>query len=720
MPRISTADKAKLDKLFNMATMRGNTYEQKVALHMLNDRCKRLGIKAVDLYDFPKPPSNGKVIHLDYETYSAINIQSAGAWIYSQDVSTDLICLAWCYNDEDPLIWRNNMYHLDADSHKLDVLFDCVRDGWELHAWNAQFEYYIWNYVAAPKFGWPKVPIEQFHDSQALALSLALPMTLEACGAALNLDIQKDKSGKRLINKLSKPRKPTKYNPAIRWLYDDAVDDYEDMYAYCLQDVRSERAICDVLPISYLPGYERRLWVETVKINDKGVPVDIDTVNNIHSILKEYEREQVAKLGKITNNEVTTPGQTSRMRTWFEEKHGVLLPNMTAETVSKALEDPALPKPVHNVLNIRRLMSRTSTKKYDRILDMIDDEGFVHDIIRYHIATTGRWGGSGLQVHNLPNAKVDDPDLVSRIARYQSLRLFLLFYDDPMFVGSAMVRPIVRAKLGYKLYVSDFTSIENRVVCWLAGDEEALRLFRDHVDQYKWFATKLYYGVAYDDVTKHQRTHAKTCILGLGYGMGVDKFYETCVSYGFDITYAECKRSVDLYREIFNSIVRLWYRSYELAMRTVKTGEATEYLHLKFRKEGKYFYMILPSGRKINYYDARVEPVETPWGETKPGITFMGHQPYTRKWGRLKLIPGRLIENAAQGMARDVMAEAKLRLIDKGYNVIFSVHDEIVSHDPIDYGSLAEFDEIMCDTNYNIYPGLPIDSEGFVTNRYKK
>ena len=130
--------------------------------------------------------------------------------------------------------------------------------------------------------------------------------------------------------------------------------------------------------------------------------------------------------------------------------------------------------------------------------------------------------------------------------------------------------------------------------------------------------------------------------------------------------------------------------------------------------------MVLPSGRRIAYYKPKIEPKETPWGETKPCITFMGSDPFTKKWSRLQIIPGRLTENAAQGLARDILAEAKLRLIQKGYNVIFSVHDETVSHDPIDFGSLKEYDQIMCDTNVKTYPGLPIDSESFVTNRYRK
>ena len=718
-----------IDSIYNLACRPGTPAEGEAARAKFFLLCKKHNIDPFIFYDMSKimeakrkmqtsAKRRFNKIHIDFETFSASPLQDVGAWTYANHPSTDLICLAWAFNDDEPSIWTAHDNNVRGFS-TLEELFEKIKEGWEVFAWNAQFEYYIWKYCATKKYGWPDIPLEQFQDAQALALSLALPLQLGKCGDALNLDIQKDKSGKRLINKLSKPRRPTKLNPAIRWTYENASIDYEDMYEYCLQDVRSERAICDVLPIHHLPGYERDLWLMTVRLNDNGVPVDIDTVKYIRHLLQQYEKVQVSRLSKITDGDVTTVGQIARMKKWMAEYYDIHFDSLNTEAINNALEKGGLPKPVEQLLNIRRLMSRTSTKKYNRIVDMVDSNGFVHDILRYHMATTGRWGGSGLQVHNLPNAKVDDPDLVAKVVKWKSLRLFIIFYDDPMYVGSAMIRPIVRAKLGFKLYVSDFNSIENRVTCWLADDQESLNLFRARLDQYVWFATKLY-EIEYDNVNKHQRTHAKTCILGLGYGMGIDKFHETCVSYGMDVTYDEAKRSVNLYREIFHKIVDLWYKSYACAMETILTGTTTRYIHLRFIKENNFLFMELPSGRRIAYYDPKVEPVSTPWGETKRGITFMGHQPYTRKWGRLKLIPGRLIENAAQGMARDIMAEAKLRVIERGYNVIFSVHDEIVSHDPVNFGSLKEFNEILCDTNVKTYPGLPIDAEGFVANRYRK
>jgi len=656
------------------------------------------------------------IIYHDFETYSEADLKKVGAFQYANHPSTRIICLSFAFNDEEPCIYTPQTTNLSD----IAVLLQRIKLGWELHAWNAEFEFLIWNYCGTKQFDWPKIPLEQYHDTMAFATSFALPAHLADCGKALNLDIQKDKRGTYLINKLSKPRKPTKSNPHIRWSYEAATQDYEDMYSYCIQDVQAERAIAKVLPYAKLLNYERQLWLMTVNMNVNGVPIDIETVKNLKHLLDDYETTQVAKLQRITNGDVATPGQRDKIIAWAK-KQGLELPDLTANTVKTILESKLQPpKPVVDVLTIRQKMSRTSTKKFDRLIDSVDKNGFIHDILFYHRATTGRWGGKNFQVHNLPNAKVKDPDLVAYLVKHYALETFMLFYDDPMYVGSAMVRPIVAAKPGYKLIVSDFSSIENRVTCWLAGDEESLKLFRKNMDQYKWFATKLYNGITYEDVNKHQRTHAKTAILGLGYGMGYTQFHKTCVSYGFDIDLYESKRTVQLYREIFHLIVTLWDKLYTAAKTAIIEKALTRYKHIRFLYDHDFLFMILPSGRRIAYYKPLVEPKETPWGEIRPCITFMGSDPYTRKWKRLQIIPGRLIENAAQGLARDILAEAKIRLIKQGYNVIFSVHDEVVSHDPENFGSLDHFTKIMCDTDKQTYPGLPIDSEGFITNRYKK
>jgi DNA polymerase len=626
--------------------------------------------------------------------------------------------LSFQINNEPIQCFKNYSKFAEDNVSVLANLFKTIKNGAELHAWNAEFEYMIWNYVGN-RLGWEPVPLESFFCSMAVANSFALPAHLGNCGDALNLNIQKDKRGNYLINKLSKPRKPSKTNPAKRWTYETATEDYESMYDYCNQDVRAEKAITEVMPVQYLLPQERELWLMTIRMNENGIPIDADTVKNIVDIIDQYKDQRTQDLRRITNDFIQTHGQRDKILTWLEE-HNCVLPDCTAPTITAALSNSNYSGYVKEVLLIRQELSKTSTKKLNRILESLDKNNYIHDILFYHRASTGRWGGKNFQLHNLPRIAVADPELVVELVAERNLKLFQLFYDNPLKVGSAMLRPIIKAKPGYHFKVADFASIENRKTCWLAGDEHSLELFRQGKDQYKWFATKLYKGVTYEDVTKYQRTVSKTAILGLGYGMGVEKFFAVCKSYGLDITIEQANVIIDTYRSTYKKIKTLWFKLYKAAMQCIETGVKTKYNYIKFERDTDFLYMVLPSGRKVSYYKPKIEMCNTPWGKKTKTITFWGISSGTRKWAKQKLIRGTLTENAAQASSRDILATAKLRLIAAGYNVIFSVHDEVISHDRQDFGSLKEFNSIMEKTDSNIYPGLPIKAEGFIINRYKK
>lgn len=656
-------------------------------------------------------------INIDFETFCELDLRKVGAWKYANHPSADIICLAWSYNDEKPYIWYPSSPDGDEE---LFNLFDNIHEGNPVYAWNAYFEFVMWNYCAVRRFKWPILKKNQLYDTMVIAQSLSLPGNLDKCGNALGLDIVKDRSGKRLINKLSKPRRPSKHNPATRWTPNLVPEDFAQFYDYCKQDVRSERAIHNRLKDYELSFFEREMMLATWHLNDRGIPVDVDLVEKIIKLLKIVKEKLTEELSAITNGKITSVGQRDRILNFIRENNNILLEDLTKETVAENLAKDTLNPISRRLLEIRQILSRSSTTKFDRILQMEDGNGRVHDIMRYHKATTGRWGGTGIQVHNLPRAKTPHVDTAVSLVHRSDLDVLGMFFDDPFDFATAMIRPSICAKYDHRLIVSDFSGIENRVICWLAYDQLALDLFVEGIDQYRWFATKLYPGTGYDDVTKEQRAHAKTCILGLGYGMGVDKFYATCQGYGMDIDKAECSRSVHLYREVYRKVVRFWHQLHSAAMSCVMTGADTGCSRIRFESRDGFLFMHLPSERKIAYYQPRIESVMAPWGEMKDAITFMGSEPQTGKWVRMSTTPGKLAENATQAIARDILASAKYRLMRAGYNVIFHVHDEIVAHEPFGKGSLKEFNQIMCEKNESIYPGLPIAVEGYEAQRYRK
>lgn len=658
------------------------------------------------------------MIHMDFETFSVPKLGDVGSWAYASHPQADIISNCWAYDQGPTVLWSPLIHPLGSPD--LQDLFDYIEKGAVVAAWNAEFEYNIWNLIGVKKYGWPELKITQLFDVQALALSLALPADLDTCAEILQMSELKDKEGKRLMQKLSKPRKPSKNNPHIRWPFDLAQEDYLGYFEYNRQDVVVERDIFYKLKRYMFSIFEQQMWLLTVSMNKKGIPVDVDATDAILDVLNQYESRLTKKLQNITGGEIKTAGQRDVMLA-FLQKHGLNLPDLRKDTVAAELNDidPELPEIVYDILELRQLLARTSVKKFEKLKEMVSSDGRVRGSLRYHNCTTGRWGSSGMQIHNLPRGDIDNPSQVISDIQTRDLDYLSTKYPEIKSTCSSLVRPIIRAEAAYRLLIADYSAIEAITIAWTVGDDVALNIVRSGKDIYKWFATILY-GVSYEKVTKNQRKHAKVCLLGLGYQMGTPTFLSASEGYGIYFSWEEGERSVKLYRRTFPKVVKTWYGLEKKALKTVRTGSPQVQGKLRFTLEGDFLRMRLPSGRKLSYPYPKAEMIETPWGDRKLGVTCWQREQKTKKWIRKSVSPGKFTENAIQAIARDLLAEAKLRLVKSGYNVLFSVHDEIICHNRLDFGTLDEMIEIMCKTNQKIYPGLPMSATGFVTERYRK
>jgi DNA polymerase len=167
------------------------------------------------------------------------------------------------------------------------------------------------------------------------------------------------------------------------------------------------------------------------------------------------------------------------------------------------------------------------------------------------------------------------------------------------------------------------------------------------------------------------------------------------------------------------AIVSFWNDLEAAAISAVETRKLVALGKLAFKVNGSFLFLRLPSGRALCYPYPRVEDVPTPWGAKKPAVVFKGVDTYTRKWGDRKTYGGLWAENVTQAVARDVLAEAIVRVEGAGYPVILHVHDEIVSETKEGFGSEEEFAELM-----SVPPawavGFPIAVEGWRGRRYRK
>jgi DNA polymerase len=148
-----------------------------------------------------------------------------------------------------------------------------------------------------------------------------------------------------------------------------------------------------------------------------------------------------------------------------------------------------------------------------------------------------------------------------------------------------------------------------------------------------------------------------------------------------------------------------------------------------FKVEGRWLYMRLPSGRRIAYLDPEMEKVKG-WrvnaaGEQVPAmvegrsVTYMGIDTYTRKWCRVATYGGKLLQNACEGIGRDLLVSGMFNMEKAGYPTVLTVHDEAVFEVPERFGSDEEAMRLMT-VPLAWAEGLPVKCEGWRAKRYRK
>jgi DNA polymerase len=611
-------------------------------------------------------------------------------------------------------------------------IIEHIKNGYPIYAHNAQFERLITQYITTPRYGCPPVALEQWYCTAAMAAAMALPRSLDGLGAALNLPIQKDMAGSRLMLKMSKPRAIDE--DGVRWwdtleitgkkqeTKDKQVAKFnerlEGLYAYCINDVETERlAEKHLYPLS---PEEREVYLLDQRINDRGISVDLKAVKAAIKIIEKASAKLEKQVARITGGAVTSLNQRDKIIEWCHSRE-VFLVSLDKQNVAEALARKDLPHDVRQVLYARQVGGKSSTAKLKKILEQADEHGRIHGNLLYHGATTGRFSGRGVQLQNLPRPELlEEPeDAIPYILRGDDEEIDLLF-GPPFVVVADCIRSMVTAAEGKVLYAADFAQIEVRVLAWLAGQNDLLQSFKNEEDVYCSFGSKLYgYPINKKDHPK-QRQICKGLILGACYGMGGAKFHATCEKQGLIIAMQEALDGINGYRRINTKITKFWANIEKAAIRAIRNPNSTVTLgYLKFKMRDGNLRMRLPSGRVLNYPEARVEQAATPWGQVKDAVVVSAQNALTRKWERVVLTPGTLVENATQAVARDVMVEAMFRADENGYLVLLTVHDELVSETNGGFGSVEDFEALVARPP-SWAEGLPIKAEGWCSYRYKK
>lgn len=651
--------------------------------------------------------------YIDLESFSTTDIRKTGAHKYAECDSTLIMCFAVLLDNGEPILWKED------DPLPPELIQWAADPAVTFVAHNAPFEIAMFNGTPGKKIGFPFIPVDRWICTAVKARVHALPGSLEQACKKAGVKVGKDMGGHAVMMKLARKRKPSQSNSNIRWTPETKPEDFQKLYEYCESDILATRALDYKLNDITKP--EQKLWELDCAINDRGIQVDIAAVKRIINVREVYKEDLEAECVKICG---TRSSGRDRVMKWAAEQNFPLL-EYTKGYLAQVLENQGPPEDVRRVLEIRLQSGKISTKKYDA-LDLATSLDYrLRGTLMFHGAQTGRWAGKIFQPHNMARGSLSDPsqaidDLMS--LDYEAVKLL---YGDIMEMISSCIRGMVIAADGKELTVTDYAAIEARVIQWLAGDMEACAVFAAGKDMYKEMATAIF-GCTYEEVTKEQRFVGKTAVLGLGYQMGWRRFLEQCHDFG--ATYVDellAITAVNTFRNKFYRIKRLWRRIENVAKDAI--DHQGEWLsvnkHIRFGYNGVWLIMQLPSGRYIYYLNPAVENRKFTshdgteyWREV---LEYSGIDTKTRQFTRTSTFGGRLVENAVQAIARDIMCDAITRLEASGYPVVLHVHDEIVCETPIGTLPAAEMERIMC-VRPEWGADIPIGAEGFTAQRYKK
>lgn len=635
-------------------------------------------------------------ISIDFETYSEADLRAIGSYNYAAHHSTEVLCMAYAFDDEPPQLW------LPGQPLPTRLTLAILHGEGHFWAWNAAFERGIWEHVMMRQHGAPYIPPVKWNDTAALAASLALPRALGQCAQVLQLAEQKDSRGRYLIQRLCQPWRGERRNdPEL----------LDELYAYCKQDVETERAVKHYMT-RYRPmsGKERDVWLLDQEINWRGLGIDLASVDHAINLIYQTAHRLNAKAQEISGGVLPDVGSRARVMAWSQSR-GYTLTGYDKNAVLTALADPALPDDVRRVLEIRQSLGKASTSKYQAMQNMAGQDSRARGVFWYHGAQTGRWAGRGFQPQNLPRPAFKDTDNCITLFPHLDPELLETLYGDAMAALSSCLRGMIVPADGHRLLVSDFSAIEARVLAWLADEQGPLDVFRDGGDIYCHAASNIY-GRTITEDDKDERQIGKVAVLALGYQGGVGAFQTMAKAYRVEVADERADQIKVAWRKAHKKIVRFWYALEEAAQNAVRhAGRAFTAGPITFKVDGDFLFAKLPSGRRLAYYRPRLG---------SDGLEFWGTDSRLGgRWAKLNTYGGKLCENVTQAVARDLLAEAMLRLEECSYKVVASIHDEVICEMPHGGGSLVEMEEIMCELP-DWATGLPMAAEGFECERYRK
>lgn len=661
----------------------------------------------------------GKIqtLSIDIESYSDADLQKCGVYKYAQSSNFEILLFGVSVNGGEVIV-----YDLaQGEELPMDIIKALTDDSVTKWAFNSSFERVclsVWlqrNYPHYFKsYSIDEDTVRDYLDPAAWRCSMVwsaymgLPLSLAGAGTVLGLEEQKLKEGKDLIRYFCVPCKPTKVNGGrTRNLPKHDMEKWNLFKFYNQRDVEVEMSIQERLKKYPVPDF---VWDEyhlDQEINDRGIALDMDVVENAIAFDAKSKAELAEKMQELTD--LDNPNSVVQMKQWLAD-NGLEMDSLGKKEVAQAVK--TAPKELTEVLLLRQQLAKSSVKKYQAMQNAVCEDGRARGMFQFYGANrSGRWAGRMIQLQNLPQNHMPDLKQARGIVESGNYAAMELLYDDIPDTLSQLIRTAFVPRAGMKFVVADFSAIEARVLSYLAKESWRSEVFKNNGDIYCASASAMF-GVPVEKHGEngHLRQKGKIAELALGYGGSVGAL-KAMGALDMGLEEEELQPLVDSWRAANPNIVRFWWDVDRCVKDTVKNRVTTETHGIRFFYQSGMLFIQLPSGRRLSYVKPRM-------GENRFGgeaVTYEGVGG-TKKWERIESYGPKFVENIVQAISRDILAHS-MRTLSHCF-ICGHVHDELIIECSMG-ASLDAVCEQMGRTPHWI-SGLLLRADGYECSFYKK
>ena len=661
----------------------------------------------------------GKIntLSIDIESYSDVDLQKCGVYKYAQSPNFEILLFGVSVNGGEVVV-----YDL-AQGEKLpmDIITALTDDTVTKWAFNAAFERVclsVWLQRNYPQcfcsYSINEDTVGDYLDPVAWKCSMiwsaymGLPLSLAGAGVVLGLEEQKLKEGKDLIRYFCVPCKPTKVNGGrTRNLPEHDMEKWKLFKFYNKRDVEVEMSIQDKLKKYPVPDFVWEEYHLDQEINDRGIALDMDVVENAIAFDTKSKAELAEKMQELTD--LDNPNSVVQMKQWLAD-NGLEMDSLGKKEVAQAVK--TAPKELAEVLTLRQQLSKSSVKKYQAMQNAVCEDGRARGMFQFYGANrSGRWAGRMIQLQNLPQNHMPDLEQARGLVESGDYDAMELLYDDIPDTLSQLIRTAFVPRAGMKFVVADFSAIEARVLSYLAKESWRSEVFQNNGDIYCASASAMF-GVPVEKhgVNGHLRQKGKIAELALGYGGSVGAL-KAMGALDMGLEEEELQPLVDSWRAANPNIVRFWWDVDRYVKDTVKNRVTTETHGIRFFYQSGMLFIQLPSGRRLSYVKPRM-------GENRFGgeaVTYEGVGG-TKKWERIESYGPKFVENIVQAISRDILAHS-MRTLSHCF-ICGHVHDELIIE-----CSMGVSLDVVCEQMGRTPPwisGLLLRADGYECSFYKK